>query len=219
MDVTALRAFHQRSGALGTISLSPVEDPSRYGVVATDQAGRVTAFVEKPKPGQAPTNLINAGTYVLEAGILDRIPRGRRVSIERETFPSLIAAGTLYALASPADWVDAGTPATYLAANLTLAAGEGDWIDASAEVDPSAEIRDAVVGPGVAVGAGAVVEGSVVMAGTRIGPRAVVSDSIIGRDVVIGEAARVEGLTVLGDGSEVEVGARLCGARLPELVP
>src|ERR1700738_2589660 len=89
LDVSALLAFHRDRGAAATISLVAVEDPSRYGVVPTEENGRVVGFIEKPPPGEAPTNMINAGTYVLEPEVLDRIPPGGRVSIERETFPAL----------------------------------------------------------------------------------------------------------------------------------
>ena len=100
LDVGALWDFHHERGAEGTIALTPVDDPSRYGVVPIDDDGRVEAFVEKPPPGEAPTNWINAGTYVLEPSVLDRIPAGRKVSIERETFPAMVADGSLYALQS-----------------------------------------------------------------------------------------------------------------------
>ncbi len=86
LDVTALVAFHDRAGAEATIALHEVDDPSRYGVVPTDADGRVTAFVEKPPADEAPTRFINAGAYVLEPTVLDRIEGGRKVSIERETF-------------------------------------------------------------------------------------------------------------------------------------
>jgi mannose-1-phosphate guanylyltransferase len=218
MDLSALIAFHRDRGATATISLTTVDDPSRYGVVATDDRGRVVAFVEKPAAAQAPSNHINAGTYVLEPDVLDLIPPGRRVSIERETFPALVGKGTLYALVSDSDWVDAGTPATYLAVNLTTAAQEQDGIDVTSSIDPGASVRDAVIGPGVVVGSGAVIEGSVVHARARIGRHTVIRDSIIGEDALIGEGATVEGLTVIGAGTEVTPGARLCGARVPEPV-
>jgi mannose-1-phosphate guanylyltransferase len=218
MDLSALMAFHRERHAVATISLTPVDDPSRYGVVTTDEGGRVLAFVEKPPPGEVPSNLINAGTYVLEAAALDRIPTGRRVSIERETFPALVADGSLFALASDAPWVDAGTPATYLEVNLAIARREQTEIDPTASVDPAAKVGRAVIGPGAVVEAGAVVDGSLVQAGARIGRHAVVRDSIVGPNVLIGEGATVEGLTVLGDGAAVEPGARLHGARVPELV-
>jgi UTP-glucose-1-phosphate uridylyltransferase len=93
LDVRDLVAFHRSRGAEGTIHLIPVEDPSAFGVVPTDDDGRVLAFIEKPPRDEAPTNLINAGTYVLEPSVLDRIDAGRPVSIERETFPGMVADG------------------------------------------------------------------------------------------------------------------------------
>ena len=117
----ALVAFHRAAGAEATIALTPVDDPSRFGVVPTDADGRVIAFIEKPPPDEAPTNLINAGIYVLEPGVVDRIPDGRRVSIERETFPAMVDdRRALRARPRDADWIDIGTPAAYLQANLAL---------------------------------------------------------------------------------------------------
>ena len=97
LDLTALVAFHRERGAEGTIALHPVADPSAFGVVPTDDDGRVQAFVEKPPRDEAPTNEINAGTYVLEPSVLGRIPEGGRVSIERETFPAMVRDGGLFA--------------------------------------------------------------------------------------------------------------------------
>ena len=122
-DISALIDFHRSSGAEGTISLTPVEDPSAFGVVPTDPQGRVEAFIEKPPRDEAPTNYINAGTYVFETSVLDRIPADRRVSIERETFPALVESGTLYALGSEAYWLDTGTPDAYLRGPPGPAAG------------------------------------------------------------------------------------------------
>jgi mannose-1-phosphate guanylyltransferase len=106
LDLSALVAFHaerhDEAGAEGTIALTKVEDPSSFGVVPTDDEGRVLAFVEKPPRDEAPTDLINAGFYVLEASVLDRIPAGRRVNVERETFPAMVADATLFARADGA---------------------------------------------------------------------------------------------------------------------
>ena len=113
-----LVAFHRERGAEGTIALHPVADPSAFGVVPTDDEGRVTAFVEKPPRDEAPTNEINAGTYVLEPSVLDRIPEGGRVSIERETFPAMVRDGGLFARSDDRYWLDTGTPAAYLEANF-----------------------------------------------------------------------------------------------------
>src|SRR5688572_28323156 len=113
LDVGAQVAFHERIGAEGTIALHRVEDPSAFGVVPTDAEGRVTTFIEKPPPGEAPTDLINAGTYVLEPSVLERIHAGAPVNVEPVTFPAMVADGSLYAFDGDTYWVDAGTPTTY----------------------------------------------------------------------------------------------------------
>jgi mannose-1-phosphate guanylyltransferase len=198
-DITALVAFHRERGAAATIALTPVDDPSRFGVVPTDDDGRVTAFIEKPPPGEEPTNLINAGIYVLEPEVLDLIPPGRS-SIERQTFPLLSEKGVLYAMASDAPWIDIGTPAAYIEANLATT------------TDPS------VLGDGVRVDEGACVVGSVVLDGAVVARNAVVRDSVIGRRAVIGENAVVADFSVIGDGVVIPPGAHLSAARVPEEV-
>lgn len=213
LDITALIAFHRGRQATATIALTPVEDPSRYGVVATDEDGRVEAFIEKPPAGQAPTNLINAGTYVLERSVVDLIPVGGVVSIERVTFPTLVRARTLFALASDADWVDAGTPATYLDVNLARA-GER-LVDASAEVDPTATVTASVVGPTARIGASATVHGSVLLDGATIGEGATVRDSIIGWGAQVGAGASVTDGAVLGRSAVVAGGETVAARTVP----
>jgi mannose-1-phosphate guanylyltransferase len=220
LDVSELWGFHHKRGAEGTIALTPVDDPSRYGVVPIDDEGRVTAFVEKPKPGTAPTNWINAGTYVLEPSVLERIPTGRKVSIERETFPSMVADGTLYALHSDAYWVDAGTPNTYVEVQLDLIDGvrgaRETAIHPSAHIDATAVVDHSVVMAGVRIGEHSVVRDSVILPGARLDPRVLVDGSVIGPGARLGEGAVVSGMTVIGDRYEVRAGAHLDGARLPE---
>jgi len=124
LDLRALVAFHEASGAEATIALTRVEDPSAFGVVPTRDDGEVVAFVEKPPPGRAPTNWVNAGTYVLEPSVLERIPPRLTVSIERETFPRMLdRPGRLFAFRSDAYWIDIGTPEKYLQAHTDLLAG------------------------------------------------------------------------------------------------
>jgi mannose-1-phosphate guanylyltransferase len=208
LDVTRLVNFHRQHHAEATIALTPVPNPSAFGVVPTDDEGRVLAFIEKPPPERAPTNLINAGTYVLEPAVLARIPGDRRVSIERETFPGLVADGCLFAQASEADWVDAGTPASFLAANLRYATdGHG--------AGSSATITSSVIGNGVSVGAGAVIDASVLFPDVTVGPGAEVRSSIVGRGARIESGAVVSDLSVVGDATVVPPGSRLSGARVP----
>lgn len=219
LDLAALIAFHDERGAEGTIALHRVTDPSAFGVVPTDDNGRVLAFVEKPPRDEAPTDLINAGTYILEASVLDRIPEGRRVSIERETFPQIVRDGGLYALAADAYWIDAGTPPMYLQAQLDLL--DGVWGEPSEGISPGAflaadaTVERSVIGSGATVGADAVVRSSVVLPGAFIGEGAQVTDSIVGADARVEAGAVIEGHSVLGDGVRAQAGEHLTGVRRP----
>jgi len=240
LDLTALLSFHRRRGAEATIALTRVADPSAFGVVATDDDGRVLEFVEKPPRESAPTDLINAGSYVLETTVLERIPEGRS-SIERQIFPAMVPSGRVYALASPSYWLDAGTPATYLQAQMDYLDGrrgvpptpkaqehaEGVWvlgeplldgevvapalIGDAAFVEHGAVVERSVVGAGARVEGGARVRNSVLLPGAAVRPRAVVDGSILGERSLVGEGADVSGLTVIGGGAVVEPGTRLAG--------
>ena len=220
LDIRALVARHEDRGAEATIHLIPVDDPSRYGVVPTDETGRVEAFVEKPPEGTAPSRWINAGTYVLEPSVLDRIPTDQRVSVERDTFPSMVDDTSLYAFESDVYWVDAGTPASYLNANLDPIRGRRGAprpaIAAAADVADDAEISESVVMAGAQVAAGSSVSASVVMPGAVIDAGATVDRSVIGWSAKVGERAEVRDLTVLGQGARVAAGESLVAARRPE---
>ncbi len=217
LDVGRLVAAHRRAGGTGTIHLTPVDDPSAFGVVETDPDGRVLRFIEKPPPGTAPTNLINAGTYVLEPEVLDRVPAGERVSIERSTFPAMVAAGELYAMATDDYWIDTGRPDTFLAANLDLLDGRwGDPIDpleAGARVDGTGTIEHSIIGTDCTVGAGARIVDSVLLPGATIGAGTVIERSIVagtvGADAVVADC-------VVGHVGVVDEGADLRSARVPE---
>jgi mannose-1-phosphate guanylyltransferase len=218
LDIGALVAEHERTGAEGTIALHRVEDPSAFGVVPTDTDGRVTAFIEKPPREEAPTHLINAGTYVLEPAMLDRIPPHQPVNVERVTFPAMVEDGALYAMDGDAYWIDAGTPPAYLAANLDLLDGHRGVTEPG--VHPDAEVDGAVVtavvGAGARIADGAIVSGSVILPGATIGRGAQVQDAIVGARAVIGADAVLTGGTVVGDEEVVPDGAMLVGVRVPE---
>jgi NDP-sugar pyrophosphorylase family protein len=244
LDVTALVAFHVAHRAEATIHLTHVDDPSRFGVVPTDDDGRVVAFVEKPEPGKAPTHYINAGTYVLEPSVLDRIPDDRRVSIERETFPALVEAATLYARPDDSYWIDTGTPAEYLQAQLDLIAGrragppapgavQGDpgvWtlgrstvdgrvfapalIGDGAHVERGAHVECAVVGARTRVHDGARVTHSVLLPGSIVRPGAVVQRSVVGELAVVGDGARLVNGSVVAGRATVAAGVEFDGVKV-----
>lgn len=207
LDVSALVAAHRSFGAEATLHLIGVEDPSAFGVVDLAADGSVRAFVEKPAPGTEPSNLINAGTYVFEPSVLDRIPAATKVSVERDTFQRLVADGRLYGVATDDYWIDAGVPTLYRAANLDLLDGKRrtercDAVAASADVAPDAVVEHSIVGahvhvapgatvidsvllPGASVGSGARVERSLVMG--AVGSASVVRDSMVGADGRVGD--------------------------------
>lgn len=244
-DYSALLAWHAGTGAEATIALTPVEDPSAYGVVLADPTGRVTAFIEKPPRDETPTNLINAGAYVLEPRVLDKIPAGRPVSVERQTFPALVAEGCLFAWDSEAYWIDAGTPESYLRACVELIDGTrpGPPVPGARRVSPDvwavgapvvmgelrgpslvadgalvaagAMVEGSALGRGARVLEGAVVRGSVLLAGAAVGAGSLVEGSILGEGASVGEWARIRGLSVLGGRAVVAAGVELEGARLP----
>ena len=217
-DLTELVDFHRLRRAEATIGLTPVDDPSAFGVVPTDDDGRVQAFIEKPPRDEAPTNLINAGMYVFEPAVLDRIAEGRRVSIERETFPDLVKDLTLFALGSDAYWLDTGTPDAYLRAHRDLVLGRrpgpptpgahldpgigpGVWCVDEVEVD-GASVARSLLGAGASVAPGAVVDESVVGAGAVIEENASVIGSVLLPGARVASKATVEG-SVIGPGAIV----------------
>ncbi|MGH9078511.1 MAG: sugar phosphate nucleotidyltransferase [Acidimicrobiales bacterium] len=220
-DLSELVDFHRRHGAQATIRLTPVDDPSAFGVVPTNDQGRVEAFIEKPPRDEAPTNLINAGTYVFEPTVLDRIPRERRVSIERETFPALVEEGTLYAEGSDAYWLDAGTPDAYLRAHHDLllgrrpgppapgaepdpSIGPGVWCIGTVDVQSRA-VAHSLFGHGSSVAANAVVEESVIGAGAAVEEGATVTGSVLLPGARVASRATVEGSVI---GPDAIVGQR-----------
>jgi mannose-1-phosphate guanylyltransferase len=208
LDLDQLVSFHAERGAQATIALTRVADPSAFGVVPTREDGEVVAFVEKPPKGQAPTSWINAGTYVLEPEVFERIPPRFAVSIERETFPRMLEEpGLLFAMQSDAYWLDIGTPQKYLEAQLDVAAGrlgtppapdaieqgEGVWVQPGAVIAETATIvGPSVIGPEARVEAGAHVEASILGHRATVGENATVLRSVLYSGVSIGAGDAVK---------------------------
>jgi NDP-sugar pyrophosphorylase family protein len=244
LDLTAMREFHQKRGGMGTLHLIRVEDPSAFGCVPHDGDGRITGFVEKPAKDQAPTNEINAGTYLLEREVLELIPAGRSVSIERETFPAAIANGKqLYAYTTGDYWIDLGRPEQYLAAHRDVLSGAmpllvepgltGNGSDAlkghpgivppvhadgDVVVDASATVGpNVVLGQGCSIGADAVVRESVLWERVSVGSGAVIDEAILASRVTVGAKAQIGRGSVIGHDVAIEPGAIVePGARLGE---
>jgi mannose-1-phosphate guanylyltransferase len=213
LDLRSQIRFHRECGAEATIALTQVEDPSAFGVVPTDPTGRVVAFVEKPPRDEAPTDWINAGAYVLERSVFDRIPSGERLSIERAVFPRIAETGGLYAVHSPAYWIDTGTPQLFIQAALDVL-GEDSHLGPGSSVHATARIHRSVIGAGSRVGPGAVIERSVLLPGAIVEAGAMIIDSVLGESAMVGPRASLRDLTVIGDGAEVDAEAVLVGERL-----
>jgi mannose-1-phosphate guanylyltransferase len=238
IDLAAHVERHRAAGAAASIALTRVRDPSRYGLVRTGPDGGVRGFVEKPSADQIDTDLINAGAYVLEPRVLDLVPEGQAVSIEREVFPRLVGHG-LYAWHAPGYWADVGTPASYLQAHQDVLdrrvhshlaerlGGAFMIVEEGAEVERGAQLvpplyvgagariaSGARVGLGTCVGAGAQIGASTVE-GSVIGERAIVGDgctlldSIVGAGAVLAGGCRLGELALVGPGVEVGEGNEL----------
>ena len=211
LDITALVSYHRERETLGTLALKAVDDPSAYGLVPIDDDGRIERFVEKPKPGdEIWTNLINAGTYVLEPSVLADVPVGTMWSFERQVFPSLVERGApVFGFASEAYWLDIGTPERYLQAHWDVLEGRsaasalgrrvGDVLLADGAKAPSLA-GPAVLGPGAVAAEGATLERAVLLAGARVEAGATVRDSVIGPNAIVGSGATcADALVAAGD--------------------
>jgi mannose-1-phosphate guanylyltransferase len=228
-DLPALLAAHTAAEADVTLYLTKVDDPRAFGCVPTDADGRVSAFLEKDPNPQ--TDQINAGTYVFRRSVIDAIPAGRPVSVERETFPGLLAEGArVFGHVDTGYWRDLGTPADFVAGSADLVMGFAPssalpgptgaaLVLAGAVVDASASlVGGTTVGAGCTIAADAVVDGSVLFDGARVGAGAVVRESVVGAGATIGAGASLDGVVI---GDRASIGARVelrAGARIwPEM--
>jgi NDP-sugar pyrophosphorylase family protein len=211
VDVAAVVRLHRERKAKATIVLTPVTNPSAYGLVETDPQGNVRRFLEKPSPDQITCDTINAGIYVLEPETFDRIPKDTPYSIERAYFPSLVERGeTFVAYVERGYWIDIGTPEKYRDVHR-------DIFDGRCPLGPAGIASGTpVVAADTRIEAGAVIEGPcfldagvVVKAGARVGPY-----SVLGRSVLVEEDATVAGAIVWPNariGRDARVGAALVG--------
>ncbi|MFG2451461.1 sugar phosphate nucleotidyltransferase [Streptomyces sp. NPDC048512] len=235
LDIPALVSTHETTGADVSLHLTRVEDPRAFGLVPTDSTGRVTAFLEKPQtPEEIVTDQINAGAYVFRRSVIDTIPEGRPVSVERETFPELLATGAhLQGMVDSTYWLDLGTPQAFVRGSADLVLGRapspavpgrcGDrLVLPTATVAPDAKLTGGtVVCEGARIGEGARISGSTILAGAVVEPGAVVTDSLVGLAARIGEHTILTG-AVIGDGAtvgpdnELRDGVRIwCDAHIP----
>ena len=230
VDYANLMAQHGRNSGAATVALHRVHDPSRYGAVELAEKNHIKRFVEKPPRGKAPSNLINAGIYALSPEIYEYIPAGRRVSIERETFPALARDGELFGHRFEGQWIDIGEPSDFIKGNRLLLDSElrNGHVAKSANVHEGAQtinpvtigehtrIRNrAKIGPHVSlsedvdVGEDARIKNSVVFQGAEVSDASHVEGAIIGEKALIGRGARVGSNCLIGDHVVIHDGVRL----------
>jgi NDP-sugar pyrophosphorylase family protein len=216
LDLSEVLSFHESVGAKATIVLTPVANPSAYGLVETDPDGRVRRFLEKPSYDEITCDTINAGVYVLERELLDFIPAGKNYSFERGFFPHLLRERVpFYAYVHRGYWIDIGTPEKYLKVHRDILSGVlpfegfhpnagGTYVDPDATVEAGARLTGpAYIGAGSVVKARAVVEPyAVIGANCRLEEGATVTDSVLWANVRVGEEARVRG-SVIGRSAHI----------------
>jgi NDP-sugar pyrophosphorylase family protein len=220
LSYTEIIKKHEERGNLATIALHEAENPSRYGVAELAQDCRVTRFIEKPAKGTAPTNLINAGIYVLSPKIFQYLTKGKKVSMEREIFPKLAQEGQLYGHIFQGLWMDIGKPREYLQVNKALlgalaktqkpknadmfelrnpvAMAKGVQIEAESVIGPYT-----VLGKNVTVGKNVHISQSVILSNTKIYDSATISGAIIGENVSIGRKVRIGKGCIIGDHAKI----------------
>jgi mannose-1-phosphate guanylyltransferase len=242
-DLGAMLAFHAERESAATIYLTRVPDPTAYGLVELGDRGAIRRFIEKPDPSQVTTDTVNAGIYLLDRGLLSRIPAGRAVSIEREFFPGLLADRVpFFGWVAGAYWLDIGSPAKYRQGQLDLLAGRvgtpltpagarggGRFIAERAAVEPGASVTGRAVvgascrlaagsrvGPDAVLGPGCDVGASAAVEGAVLWERVEVGAGAALRDCIVGAGVRVGAGARIGPGAVVEGGAVVpAGARLP----
>jgi mannose-1-phosphate guanylyltransferase len=231
IDYATMLKQHEKNDCVATIALHRVQDPSRYGVAKLARNNRITGFIEKPPSGTAPSNLINAGAYVLSPEIFKYIPRGQTMSIERQVFPKLVEENELYGYVHEGLWTDIGKPEDYLELNRIMLDRNGEQTKSRIEED--AEIRApvafgpevsigkrstigpyAVLGPRVAVGSNVNIENSIVLGGTEISDFAKVHNAIIGEGVYVGKKAHIRKGCIVGDHARIKDNVSLAAGTL-----
>ena len=224
LDIAEIIAYHRDKKAVATVVVSPVDNPSAYGLVEAGGDGRVIRFIEKPEPQEITCKTINAGVYVLEPGVLNYIPAGEKFSFEYQLFPALLAANEqFYAYTWPGYWIDIGAPHRYLQANKDIINGrlksfdvtrvapslngteaetiridDRSVIDPSCVFKPGVEIVNSVLGPNCVIEERVRIENSVLLTSARVGKAAEITDSVAGKSCLIRRNVKVANAT-LGD--------------------
>jgi len=217
LSIQSFIKYHSDKKSFATISLWPVENIREFGVVKLENDGKITRFVEKPKPENAPSNLINAGHYCLHAGILDMIPKDRMISMEKEIFPKVIeGGGKFYGFKFVGYWLDVGKKSNYLLAHRMLMEHERRKFRTGENCMVGGKLEYSCIGNNVEIGGDSTVRNSVVFDNSNIGDGTTVTDSIIGMGCKIGKNCKLSD-SIMGDFHIIEDGKDVSGAEVWEL--
>jgi mannose-1-phosphate guanylyltransferase len=212
---------HIKTGALATIALHKVEDPSRYGVVEIDKDKRIKKFIEKPTKEHAPTNLINAGIYILDPKIFNYIPKGKYCSIEREIFPTLAKENKLFGHIIEGLWMDIGKPEEYLQTNKTILDKlyEKNKLKQPKNIETKKPVaidrgviigKKTIIGPytilgkNVTVGNNAQIYNSIVFPDAKIGDNTIINGAIVGENAIIGKNVQINTGCIIADQAKIK---------------
>lgn len=226
MNYSEIIKMHKEKRAVATIALHYAEDPSRYGVAELAEDGRIKKFIEKPPPGHSPSNIINAGIYVLSPEIFGYIPKGRKVSLEREIFPILVKEGKLYGYLFEGLWTDIGKTEDFFELNKILletfqgkiesrVRGEGKIAQPSVCDKGSFIGKGSIIGPytvlgrKVKVGRDVQIKNSIIFDGVVIADSCIINGAVIGENVAIGERVQINENCVIGDHAIIRDGVTL----------
>ena len=220
VDYKEILETHRKNKALATIALCEVEDPTRYGVAELTEKNRITRFIEKPAKGTAPTNLINAGIYVLSPEIFNYIPKGQKVSMEREIFPKLAQQGKLYGHTINGLWIDIGKPEEYLQTNKIILDSltkkqkpkKGKYetktptaLDKNVSIGEKSIIGPyAILGKNVTIGKNVQISNTVIFPDTKIDDNTSINGAVIGKAATIGKNVKISKGCIIGDQAKIK---------------
>jgi mannose-1-phosphate guanylyltransferase len=212
---------HKKTGALATIALCKVDDPCRYGVAELKNGNCIKRFIEKPTKEQAPSNLINAGAYVLSPKVFDYIPKGKQCSIEREVFPLLAKERKLFGHMFDGLWMDIGKPEEYLLTNkivLDKLTSTSNKLSVAKKIKAKIPVaidkhvvigKKTIIGPYAVLGKNAIIGdnvqicNSIVFPDVKIGNNSIVNGAIIGEGAIVGENVRINNGCIVGDQAKI----------------
>jgi len=209
LNLTGMLRFHEKKKAVVTISLWPVENVSEFGVVDIKKDGTITKFVEKPKAEDAPSDLINAGAYLLEPQVLNYIESGRLVSMEKQIFPQIIQnTGCFFGYKFQGHWIDVGRISSYISVHTLLLEKQKKTFTVGEQCKIEGALRHSCIGNKTDVGKNTIIESSILFDKVTVGQNVLLNHCVIGENVTIGDGSILMNVAV-GDNEKIERNTKL----------